>query len=133
VPLSMPEAIKPALCVVSLLLAFDGPASAQSASTYAASCRHIGVVGKTLFADCRRLDGSFKRTDLPIAGIENRDGALRYTSMYQASTFQDACEDIEVAGKVLSAKCRRIDGGFSKTSIVIPGIENGDGNLQYRH
>src|SRR5476651_1821470 len=133
VPLSNFGVSKPALLCATLLLAFGGPASAQSASTYAASCRHIGVAGKTLLADCRRLDGSYKKTDLPIAGVENRNGALRYSSIYQASTFQDSCEDIQVAGRILSAKCRRIDGGFSKSSIAIPGIENVDGDLRYRH
>jgi hypothetical protein len=132
VPLTISKAIKPALFAAALLSALGGSASAQSVSTYAASCRHIGVAGKTLLADCRRLDGSFKKTDLPIAGIENRNGALRYTSMYRASTFQDSCEEIKVAGKILSAKCRRVDGGFGKSSIAIPGIENADGDLRYR-
>jgi hypothetical protein len=119
--------------VFAALLSTFGAANAQSVSTYDASCRHIGVAGKTLFADCRRIDGAFRQTTLPIAGIENRIGALRFTTMYQASTFQDSCNDIEVAGKMLSARCRRIDGGFTRTSIPIPGIENIDGDLRYRH
>jgi hypothetical protein len=119
--------------VFAALLSTFGAANAQSVSTYDASCRHIGVSGKTLFAHCRRIDGAFRQTTLPIAGIENRNGALRFTTMYQASTFQDSCNDIEVAGKMLSARCRRIDGGFTRTSIPIPGIENIDGDLRYRH
>jgi hypothetical protein len=120
----------------ALLLAYGGAigeARAQSASTYVSSCRHVGVAGKTLFADCRRADGKFKQTALPIAGIENANGALRFTSMYQASTFQDSCKDINVAASTLVATCRRADGGFARTSIAIPGIENVDGDLRYRH
>jgi hypothetical protein len=130
--LSTSEMTGSALLLFALLSA-SGAASAQSVSTYDMSCSHIGVVGKTLFADCRRIGRGFKKAELPIAGVENHNGALRFTSMYQASTFQDSCGDIEVAGKILSARCRRIDGGFTRTSIPIPGIENIDGDLRYRH
>jgi hypothetical protein len=67
--------------VFAALLSTFGAANAQSVSTYDASCRHIGVAGKTLFAHCRRIDGAFRQTTLPIAGIENRNGALRFTTM----------------------------------------------------
>jgi hypothetical protein len=110
-----------------------GAAAAQSPSAYEPTCRHIGIAGKTLFAECRRADGGYKQTSLPVAGIENANGALHFTSMYQASTFQDSCKDIVVAVRTLSATCRRIDGGFARTSIPIPGIENVDGDLRYRH
>jgi hypothetical protein len=127
---------KPALLATALLLssaAAVGAEEAATASTYQTSCRHIGGVGRTLFAECRRANGAYKQTDLPIAGIENDNGSLRFTSMYKASTFQDNCGDIEVAVTILSARCRRIDGGFIKTSIPIPGIVNIDGDLRYRH
>jgi hypothetical protein len=67
--------------VLLVLLAGAAPVNAQPASSYVSSCRHIGVVGKTLFAQCRRKNGSFERTLLPIAGVENHDGALQFTSM----------------------------------------------------
>ena len=127
---------KPALLATALLLssaAALGAEESPTASTYQTSCRHIGGVGRTLFAECRRANGAYKQTELPIAGIENDNGSLRFTSMYKASTFQDNCGDIEVAGTILSARCRRIDGGFTKTSIAIPGIVNIDGDLRYRH
>ena len=117
--------------VAATLCAATARADAQSASTYEASCRHIGVAGKTLYADCRRNAGVFKQTALPIAGIDNDNGALRFTTMYRASTFQDSCTDIVVSGTMLSARCRRADGGFVRTSIAIPGIENVDGDLRY--
>jgi CVNH domain len=133
---SLPCLTKRSLARVGILLLYGwgaASAAAQSPSTYESTCRHIGVAGKTLFAECRRADGGYKQTNLPVAGVENLNGALHFTSMYQASTFQDSCKDIVVAVRTLSATCRRIDGGFARTSIPIPGIENVDGDLRYRH
>jgi hypothetical protein len=118
--------------VLLALAAAAAPAYARPASSYVSSCRHIGVVGKTLFAQCRRKNGSFKRTSLPIAGVENHDGALQFTSMYRASTFQDNCRDIRATAIVLYATCWRDDGSFKATWIPIPGIANVDGELRYR-
>jgi hypothetical protein len=120
------------LALVGAFSAGVGAASADGPSTYQTTCRHIEVAGKTLSAECRRNDGSFKQTQLPIAAIENHNGALRFTSMFKASTFQDTCTEIHVVGATLSARCRRIDGGLTRTSIQIPGIENLDGELRYR-
>ena len=64
--------------LLPIVCATAGPADAQGASTYQMSCRHIGVAGSTLFANCRRMDGSFNRTSILIPGIENIDGVLRY-------------------------------------------------------
>jgi hypothetical protein len=133
VPSSILAVTRPTLLFAALLCTWGGAASAGSESSFHLSCRHIGVAGKTLYAECRRINGSFKLTALPIAGIENHNGALQLTSMFQASTYQDSCTDIEVAENILSARCRRIDGGFTRTSIPIPGIENIDGDLRYRH
>jgi hypothetical protein len=121
--------------ILSALVLFalaTAPVNAQPQSSYVSSCRHIGVAGKTLFAQCRRKNGSFKRTSLPIAGVENHDGALQFTSMYRASTFQDSCRDIRATAIVLYATCRRDDGSFKATWIPIPGIANVDGDLRYR-
>jgi hypothetical protein len=58
------------------------PARAQPApeGSYLNSCRHAGVEGDRLFADCRRIDGSWQRTVLDIdrcAGdIVNINGRL---------------------------------------------------------
>jgi hypothetical protein len=48
-----------------------------------------------------------------------------------ASTFQNTCTHIFIAGSTLSADCRRMDGAFSPSSIDIPGIANIDGMLQF--
>jgi hypothetical protein len=108
-----------------------GGARAQPASTYQMSCTHIGAAGSTLFADCRRMDGSFKRTSIAIPGIANINGGLRFNGMGSPSTFQDSCSNVSVAGSTLSARCRRIDGSFKRTSIAIPGIDNINGDLRY--
>jgi hypothetical protein len=47
-------------------------------SSFQNSCARIGVAGSTLFADCRRIDGSFNRTSIAIPGIANINGVLRY-------------------------------------------------------
>jgi hypothetical protein len=61
---------------------FVQPVQAQPApqGSYINSCRHIGIRGDRLFADCRRMDGSWQRTALDVAGcvgdIGNLDGRL---------------------------------------------------------
>jgi CVNH domain len=69
----------------ALLLAgavYIQPAHAQSApqGSYLDSCRHIGMEGDRLFADCRRVDGGWQRTvldvDRCVGDIGNQDGRL---------------------------------------------------------
>ncbi len=120
------------LAVISIVCAIAGPSSAQSASSYQMSCGHIGVAGSTLFAECRRIDGSFSRTSIAIPGVENINGRLQFNGMGYVSTFQNSCTNIGVAGSTLFANCRRMDGGFNRTSIPIFGIANIDGVLRYQ-
>jgi hypothetical protein len=47
-----------------------------------------------------------------------------------ASSFQSSCNHISIAGNALVANCRRVDGSVNRTSIVLEGIENIDGQLQ---
>jgi hypothetical protein len=47
------------------------------------------------------------------------------------SNYQNSCRNLQVEGMILSARCRRINGSYSATSIQIRGIENRDGNLTY--
>ena len=118
--------------IVAIVCVMPGPATAQSASTYQMSCGHIGVAGSTLFADCRRIDGSFNRTSIAIVGVENINGRLQFNGMGYVSTFQNSCTNIGVAGSTLFANCRRMDGGFNRSSIPIFSIENIDGVLRYQ-
>jgi hypothetical protein len=115
-----------------LPIALALPAQAQQMSTYQDSCRQIRVHGATLAADCRRMDGSFNETAIEIRGIANIDGNLQFSSMVDSSSYQRSCRHIRVTGATLTAVCRRIDGSFIESSILIPGIANIDGNLQYQ-
>jgi CVNH domain len=47
------------------------------------------------------------------------------------SNYQNSCRNIQVDGTNLSARCRRINGGSTRTSIRIRGIENRNGTLTY--
>ena len=128
---SISATIRPAI-LLAALGATAGMADTMPASTYVASCRNIGIAGSTLYAECRGAKGAYKQTSLRIAGVENHNGALHYTTMYKASNFQDSCRDIVVAGNTLTALCRRDDGGFVRTSIPVPGlVVDSDGDLRY--
>jgi uncharacterized protein YecT (DUF1311 family) len=118
--------------IVPIACAMASSADAQSGSTYQNSCKDVQLTGVTLSATCRRVDGSFNETSISVRGIDNIDGVLKFSSTAKASTFQNSCTDIEVAGRTLSANCRRIDGTLNQTSISIPGIENIDGVLRYQ-
>jgi hypothetical protein len=107
-------------------------AQAQSASSYQRSCNNIQVSGSTLSASCRRVNGSFNDTSILIKGIANNNGVLQFTGMGQESSFQNSCSHIGVAGSTLLANCRRMDGSFNRTSILIPGIANINGVLAYQ-
>ncbi len=58
------------------------PAHAQRApqGSYLNSCSHIGMDGDRLFANCRRIDGSWERTALDVdrcvGDISNQNGRL---------------------------------------------------------
>jgi uncharacterized protein YecT (DUF1311 family) len=59
------------------VLTFD---SMEKASTFQNSCTDIEVTGRTLSANCRRIDGSFNQTSITISEIANIDGVLRYAN-----------------------------------------------------
>jgi hypothetical protein len=52
--------------------------SMADSSSYQITCRHIRVIGATLTAVCRRMDGSFNESSTLIPGIANIDGNLQY-------------------------------------------------------
>ncbi|MCC5652306.1 CVNH domain-containing protein [Nostoc sp. XA013] len=121
-----------ACCTTLVAIPFDiALSSPTSSSTYQSSCRKISVSGATLSASCRRVNGQFKSTSILIRGIENNDGNLNYSQPTSPSTYQSSCRKISVSGATLSASCRRVNGQFKSTSILIRGIENSDGNLNY--
>jgi hypothetical protein len=106
-------------------------ADAQGYSTFQSSCGNIGIDGDTVFAVCRRVDGSPHRTSIMLQGIENIDGQLQFTGPGRPASFQDTCHHIRIVGSTVWAECRRVDGSYRLTSINLPGIANNDGHLQY--
>ncbi len=107
-------------------------AAPTSPSTYQSSCNNIRVVGATLTARCRRINGTFNNSSILIRGIYNNNGVLRYTaSATAASSYQSSCGNISVTGATLTARCRRINGTFNNSSILIRGIYNNNGVLRY--
>jgi hypothetical protein len=46
------------------------------------------------------------------------------------SSFQRSCDGISIAGNALVATCRRVDGSLNRTSLVLEGVENVDGQLR---
>ena len=64
--------------------------------------------------------------------IINGNGVLLYSSNPKsASSYQNSCRRIGVAGATLTASCRRINGTYNSTSILIKGIFNKNGVLRY--
>jgi hypothetical protein len=104
-----------------------------SRSTFQESCTNISVNGNILSAECQRENGRMRRTSIEIRGIHNRDGNLEYLkNSRDASTFQDSCRNVRVDERGrLTARCERMDGSFSRTSIMIRGIHNNNGRLEY--
>lgn len=108
------------------------------ASTFAPTCENIRVTAMrevTLYAECRRADGSLNHSGILIKGIMNVEGHLYFEGMDKPSSFQNSCWDITVGygGNTLEAECRTSDGRRSyKNSISIPGIANNNGVLVYQ-
>jgi hypothetical protein len=111
--------------------ALSTPIHALGRTNYQESCHRIAMSGATLLAACRRVDGSFNRTSIVLAGIENIGGRLVYTQPDRPSTFQNTCRHIYMAGGYLIATCRRPDGESNQTLIFIDDLSNIDGNLQF--
>jgi phage tail tape-measure protein len=118
--------------LAATVLGSPGVTRAQGASSYQLSCMGIGVSGATLFGQCRRLNGSWASTSIQIRGVQNINGMLQFGGMGQPSSFQLTCVRIRVAGDMLSAQCRRVDGSYRRTSIPIQGIANIDGTMRYQ-
>ena len=51
------------------------------------------------------------------------------TAHAQPSSYPASCRNISISGATLTASCRRIDGTYNKTSILLQGIANTNGVL----
>ena len=107
--------------------------SSQSrSSTFHETCTNVRVERDILSAECQRENGRVRRSSIEIRGIHNDNGNLEYTrNSRDPSTFQDTCRNIRISGARLSARCERLDGSYSRTSILIRGIHNNNGRLEY--
>jgi hypothetical protein len=119
--------------ILATMLVEGAFAKATDPSTYQDSCTGISASGATLTAVCRKRDGTFNiKTAILIRGIDNVEGKLTYSrNATAASTFQDSCNNIDVVGATLTAQCRRRDGSFHETTILIRGVDNVEGKLTY--
>ena len=124
------------LTVIAPLLAFSQETFAQTGSfqpsSFQNSCNNTSITGNTLFATCRRRDGSPKKTSIRIRGIANDNGNLVFIGLNNASSFQRSCNRISITGDGIIANCRRRNGSYNTTAISIPGIKNNNGNLTYK-
>jgi hypothetical protein len=109
------------------------------ASSFAGSCKNIRVTASrveppTLYAECRRADGSLNHSSILIKGITNLGGRLYFEGMDKPSSFQGSCINIRIAytGSTLEAECQTADGRFIPTYTPIPGIANNNGVLAYQ-
>jgi len=118
------------LLTASTLFSISGPADAAR-SSYQKTCKEISISGNVLSANCRRRDGSYNQTSIVLRGIENIDGVLKVTDPNRDSNYQLTCDDIHIRGDKLSAVCKRRDQQLHRTSIILNGIENIDGVLEY--
>ncbi len=100
-------------------------------SNYHLNCHNIFIEGNVLSASCQKRDGTWKQSSITLKGIENNDGILEVTNPEKASSFHLTAINIAIDGDVLSATCQRNDGLWNESSIVLNGIENIDGNLEY--
>ena len=105
---------------------------AQPLSTFQNSCRNIGVIGNTLSARCLRANLTPNDTSILIRGIDNINGVLTVGNLNNPGTYQNSCSNIRIYGITLVARCRRINGTFNLTSVLVPGINNINGNLSYQ-
>ncbi len=114
----------------SAFIGINRPVNAAP-SSYQQTCNNIAIAGNVLSANCRRINGSFRRSSIVLQGIENIDGNLTVTNPTRVSNYQQSCNNIRIQGNVLQANCRTRNGRLNRTSLVLNGIENIDGILKY--
>ncbi|MDQ4121945.1 MAG: CVNH domain-containing protein [Acidobacteriota bacterium] len=102
-------------------------------STFHETCTNISVNGNVLMAECQRENGRYRRSSIEIRGIHNDNGNLEYTrNSRDRSTFHESCRNVRLDERGrLTARCERMDGSYSRTSIMLRGIHNNNGRLEY--
>jgi CHAT domain/CVNH domain len=107
------------------------PARSLPSSSFQNSCNTISITENNVSAKCRKLDGSYNPTNIILPGIRNHDGNLVFVGFNNRSNFYFAneCKSIFIAGATISGDCRRNDGSYNPTRIILPGVHNHNGNL----
>ncbi|MBW4511585.1 MAG: CVNH domain-containing protein [Scytonematopsis contorta HA4267-MV1] len=100
-------------------------------SSFQYSCDNISISEKKVLAECRRRDGSKNSARISIPGINNHDGNLTFTGFNNSSNFHfdNECKNISILKNRISGDCRKNNGSYNKTSILLPSVTNDDGNL----
>jgi hypothetical protein len=82
--------------------------SALPSGNYKASCRNLNVEKNTLYATCRKVNGSWKEASLQLGNcnypIYNSDGNLACTLPY--GTYQRSCRNAYLLNGQLYAECK---------------------------
>lgn len=122
--------------ILVICICWAGAAMANPPGSYTETCRNIQTKGENLSAECKRMDGTWKVTELEFATtcvgvISNVDGTLACTG--PVGSFARTCRDTRVEGQTVYSTCRTISGSWKETSSHFSGylhpLTNCDGNL----
>ncbi len=128
---------RPASVFLLAALLLAGVASAQDygvpSGSYQQTCRNAFIqfrplgddlyYNRILVADCRRTDGSFKKSDLHHVGecggdISNQNGTLACPKdPPPQGSYTRTCRGIQQSGTTLTAECRDRDGFWRPTHL----------------
>jgi CVNH domain len=72
----------------------------------------------------------FKIVSIVAAEVATICVGLHSPASAAPSSYQQTCNNIVISGNRISASCRKINGKYRQTSLVLKGIENIDGTLQ---
>jgi hypothetical protein len=113
-----------------------GPAPGVPPGSYLASCAEARVQNGVLFANCRRANQTIAAASLPLpcssGRIDNLNGVLTCVGGAPAGSYAQTCANVQVAGNVLHARCRTMQGGMVDTALELPckgSIDNINGRL----
>ena len=92
------------------------------------TCRNVRLEGLSLYADCRRIDGSYRPSSLPLdTVIGNVEGAFKWGY----KNFSSTARDVSVQGSLLKATLKKSDGTWVEATLSLgTNIVNADGILK---
>ncbi|MCJ1240834.1 hypothetical protein MMC14_008838 [Varicellaria rhodocarpa] len=92
------------------------------------SCRNIRLEGPTLHVECRRIDGSYRPSSLPLDTIlENVDGTFKWGN----GNFSSSANNVRLEGNILKGNLQGLSGAFTEATLSLSSnIVNVDGILK---